>query len=138
MIRGCLLDTGPLVASLDARDQFHKKAVNHFKQLSPPLYTCESVITETCFLISGNNSALAWLKKWLLGGQIVVDFQLEAYKKRVFNLIEKYKDLPMSLTDASLVAMYEENPNSRVFTLDHHFTIYRTSKKRVIKTIGLD
>jgi hypothetical protein len=40
-------------------------------------------------------------------------------------LMEKYRDLPMDLADASLVALAEERTLDRIFTLDRDFRIYR-------------
>ena len=40
-------------------------------------------------------------------------------------LMERYRDLPMDLADASLVAIAEERRLSQVFTLDRDFRVYR-------------
>lgn len=58
--------------------------------------------------------------------------------KRVFSLMKKYDNLPMSLADACLVVMAEKSPRGRVFTFDRHFKFYRTHSRRVVKTIGLE
>jgi predicted nucleic acid-binding protein len=47
-----VLDTGPLVALLDADETHHAWAFEQFQQLRPPLLTCEAVLTEACFLIT--------------------------------------------------------------------------------------
>ncbi len=46
-----------------------------------------------------------------------------------------YRDLPMSLADASLVAMVEAGAGDRVFTLDEHFRVYRHSGRRVVPVL---
>jgi hypothetical protein len=52
MIRGCvLLDTGPLVAIINRRDQFHGWVTAQWDNIEPPLLTCEAVISEACFLL---------------------------------------------------------------------------------------
>jgi predicted nucleic acid-binding protein len=40
-------------------------------------------------------------------------------------LMEKYRDTPMDLADASLVVVAESRSLRRVFTIDSHFRIYR-------------
>jgi predicted nucleic acid-binding protein len=40
-------------------------------------------------------------------------------------LMEKYRDVPMDMADATLVALAEERGLRRVFTLDSDFRIYR-------------
>ncbi len=41
------------------------------------------------------------------------------------DLMEKYRDLPMDLADATLVAVADGARINKIFTLDSHFTIYR-------------
>jgi predicted nucleic acid-binding protein len=40
-------------------------------------------------------------------------------------LMRQYRDIPMDLADASLVAMAEVLNKRQIFTLDHDFYIYR-------------
>ena len=44
---------------------------------------------------------------------------------RIKILMEKYRDVPMDLADASLVVMAEVLNQNVIFTLDHDFYIYR-------------
>ena len=46
-----LMDTGPLVASLNRRDRFHLWAKARLSELEPPISTCEPVLAEACFLL---------------------------------------------------------------------------------------
>ena len=45
-------------------------------------------------------------------------------------LMEQYRDLPMDLADASLVAIAEERRLDRIFTLDADFHVYRLPRGR--------
>jgi uncharacterized protein len=46
-------------------------------------------------------------------------------------LMEKYRDLPMDLADASLVRVAEREDLTRIFTLDRrHFSVYRPGRRR--------
>ena len=47
-----LLDTGPWVALLSRNDTHHQWAVEQFRQLTPPILSCEPVVAETCFLLA--------------------------------------------------------------------------------------
>ncbi len=51
------LDTGPWVAYLSARDRHHAWARETLDALSPPLLTCEAVVSETCFLLGRHRAA---------------------------------------------------------------------------------
>ena len=46
-----LLDTGPLVSYLASGLEHHDWAVEQWKQMRPPLLTCEPVLTEAAFLL---------------------------------------------------------------------------------------
>ncbi len=45
--------------------------------------------------------------------------------ERMRVLMQQYRDTPMDLADASLVAVAEQLDQTRVFTLDQHFRVYR-------------
>jgi hypothetical protein len=49
-----------------------------------------------------------------------------------------YHDVPMSLADATLVRLAELNEESRVFTLDMDFRIYRRHRNKVIPVLMPD
>jgi predicted nucleic acid-binding protein len=53
----------------------------------------------------------------------------------VGNLLMRYQAVPMSLADACIVKMAEQNPQSMVLTLDSDFRIYRRNKNQTIPII---
>jgi hypothetical protein len=64
----------------------------------------------------------------LLSRQLLtIPFRLENELNALSVLLNKYKDLPMSLADACLVRMTEQTTDSAVFTLDSDFRVYRNS-----------
>ena len=130
-----ILDTGPLVAYLDRREDSHPCVRETFKKLHPPLLTCEAVITESCFLLQHLPDAIDQIGMWMNDGHIQVVFSLGDAHTRVFELMQKYRDLPMALADACLVVMIEKGIGSRVFTLDGHFNTYRHSGRRVLPVL---
>ncbi len=54
-----ILDTGPLVAYLDKRQDYHAWAKRELANLSGHVVSCEAVITEACFLVADHEPALA-------------------------------------------------------------------------------
>ena len=48
-----LVDTGPLVALLNRRDRYHSWARRALDTVEPPIFTCEAVLSEACFLLGG-------------------------------------------------------------------------------------
>jgi len=130
-----LLDTGPLVSFIDRRESTHPWVRETFASVRVPFLTCEPVLTEACFLLQRMSGAIRQIREWLENGFIRVPFQLQDESRRVFVLMEKYRALPMSLADASLVAMIESGLGDRVFTLDKHFRVYRHSGRRVVPVL---
>ncbi|MFZ4699559.1 MAG: PIN domain-containing protein, partial [Candidatus Methylumidiphilus sp.] len=51
MNRQVIVDTGILVALQNRNDHYHEWAVRKLAHITPPLLTCEAVISETCFLL---------------------------------------------------------------------------------------
>lgn len=55
--------------------------------------------------------------------------------ERVRALMEKYRDRPISLADATLVALAEKRRLKRIFTLDSDFDIYRIRGRERLERI---
>ena len=49
---------------------------------------------------------------------------------RIAELLSQYRDVPMSLADASLVALAEDRGLHQIFTLDSEFHVYRLLDRR--------
>ncbi len=130
-----LVDTGPIVALLVAEDAHHAWAQRIWGELEPPLLTCEAVLSEAQFLIArfGGNprSVLEFVRR----GALHIAFDLETEVKRLLELEQAYRDVPMSLADACLVAMTEKSPRCRVITTDSHFRIYRRHRRQLIPVL---
>ena len=96
MTQRVLLDTGPLVASLNRRDEFHEWARAQMANLAPPLLTCEAVLTETCYLLrdiaGGNGKVLGLVER----GVVKVPFHIAPHGATLKRLLAKYSDAPMS------------------------------------------
>ncbi len=65
------------------------------------------------------------LWQMLRRGDLTIVESSKAAMRRTEALMETYRDLPMDLADASLVALAEERGFMRIFTLDKHFQAYR-------------
>jgi predicted nucleic acid-binding protein len=130
-----LLDTGPLVAYLNKKDQYHDWVVAQFATMQPPLLTCEAVLSESCFLLRYYENGAVNVLKLIERELLAIPFRLKDELSAIRTLLDKYKDIPMSLADGCLVRMAEQITDSVVFTLDRDFKIYRKNKRKVIPTI---
>ena len=131
-----ITDTGPLVAFLDARDANHEWAAAHFRKLTEPLATCETVLTETAFLTCSRGMPVPSFYKLFHSGVVEVPFRFADESASLEKLMQAYRNVPMSLADACLVRMSELFPDSVVFTLDRDFTIYRRQGRRKISLLA--
>jgi uncharacterized protein len=136
-VRGpVIIDTGPLVALLNRREESHARVRAVLEQLPTPLLTCEPVLTEAMYLLrnvsGGANGVLALVKNRLLR----VPLAIEANVLEIERLIIRYSNVPMSLADACVVRMVELMPDASVFTLDSD-SVYRAKKARVIQLVDL-
>ncbi|MGI8935056.1 MAG: type II toxin-antitoxin system VapC family toxin [Phormidesmis sp.] len=138
MRRQIILDTGPLVAFIDRRDDFHEWSDRTFKTVQQPLTTCEPVITEACFPLSKIRAAQEAVMSLISDGSIQIDFSLNDNTEALSSLITRYNSVPMSLADACLVRMAELNRNGVVMTIDSDFKIYRMHRNQVIPSIMPD
>lgn len=69
-------------------------------------------------------------------GQLSCPFRLDEEADAVQRLLDRYRDLPVSLADACLVRMAELYDSSPVLTLDQDFSVYRKNGRQVIRLIS--
>ena len=130
-----ILDTSPLVALVNKRDGTHEWAKQQWSQIKPPLLTCESVITESFFLLRNTHGGQEAIVQLIERNVIKLEFNLEEEISSIKDLLTRYQSVPVSLSDACLVRMTELNTNSPVFTLDSDFRIYRKNRNQIIDLI---
>ncbi len=131
-MKAFLLDTGPLTALLSPNDQWHDWARETMRRLPAPLLTSEPVLTEACFLLRREGGDAEEIFGLVELGTIRVGLQFETEAGALRELMTRYRNVPMSLADATLVRLAELHEDSSVFTLDAHFRIYRRWRHKLI------
>jgi predicted nucleic acid-binding protein len=135
-VKTTLIDTGPLVAFLNRRDQHHPWAVDTLSTLAPPLLTCEAVLSEAAYLVSGVPSGREAIMELVVRGVVRPVFRLEEQAAAVKTLLERYAGVSMDLADACLVRMADVADDPVVVTVDTDFRdVYRRNARNVIPTI---
>jgi hypothetical protein len=123
-----VLDTGPILALLDAGDPAHERAVAMVEEVN------EDLVLPTCVLVEVDY----WAHK-LLGEEtwriFVEDVASGAYRleplslddlQRAAELERDYADLDLGLVDASVIALCERLGETKVATLDRRdFSVVR-------------
>jgi len=120
-----LTDAGPLVALIGRGEPEHVRYRQALTQLQGLLLTTWPAFTAAMYLLG---EAAGWtaqeaLWRMLNRGDLVID--TPRHLSQVATLMAKYRNVPMDLADASLVALTEDRNLSVVFTLDQDFRIYR-------------
>jgi predicted nucleic acid-binding protein len=134
-VKSQLLDTGPLVAYLDARDPSHDEAVACIDSFSGQFHTTAAVITEAMHFVSAAADGAALLAEFVGASRTRVhDFAQPPDLRAAAALMAKYSDTPMDFADATLVLLAERIDVVDVLTLDRRgFSAYRTPSGRALQ-----
>ena len=130
-----VIDTGPLVALLNRRDRHHAWIRRVLGTVEPPVFTCEAVVSEACFLLSRLVNGQEALLELLAKDVVKIDFQLTSEVDAVRQLMRKFASVPMSFADACLVRMSELDDQAVILTVDSDFRVYRRKRRQVIPAI---
>jgi len=131
-----LIDTGPLVAIFNARDEQHEACVKTIASLKPPLWTCWPVITEATYMLEEVPGAIT---------KLFAGFNDNIFKLHRIDddsliwiqiFMQKYTSINAQLADATLCYLAERENIRTIFTLDRRdFGIYRLKGDRRLKII---
>ena len=104
---------------------------------SLPMVTTWPAFTEAMYLLgrAGGWPPQAALWGMLERGMLQIAELSDAAAMRMRGLMEQYRDLPMDVADASLVALAEERGQTRIFTLDSDFQVYRLQRGRTFTIV---
>lgn len=121
--RVVLVDTGPLVAAIDAGDLHHAWAKATLPKLTGRLLTCESVASEAAHLLDNDPVAMGSLHGFLKRMEIVPILRDEL--DQVFVRLKRFAPR-MDLTHACLVALAARDTDGVVLTTDtRDFSTYQ-------------
>ena len=133
-----LTDTGPLVALIDEHDAYHQASISAFSHLplAEPLLTTMACLTESMYFLgkSGHTYQTAlWRMREL--GKLTVHSHQPQEIDRMASLMAQYRNIPMDLADASLIAAAESLDLRHVFTFDSDFYVYRLNDGSALEII---
>jgi uncharacterized protein len=138
-MRTVLLDTGPLVALLDAADSHHTFVRQRWAGAAPagPLITTAAVVTEAMFHLQNCLRGPRSLVELLADFNVRVDdvFTGESMD-RIVDRMDCYRDTPMDFADATLVELAQRFNTAAVLTLDERgFRTYRFGRNRAFELL---
>jgi len=132
-----LCDAGVLLCLVDRTQPQHTAYRITVTGLAKPLITTWSCLTEAMYLALHRGG---WAMQKQLG-QLLLDQLLVIYEiqqddyARLLDLMEKYRDRPMDLADATLVLAAEKTGYRQILTLDSDFLFYRIGDRDTFDVI---
>ena len=72
-----LVDSGPIIAYLERRDQYHKWSLSQFSRLPAPYKTCEAVCVEAAHILSRAGLDPDVLLELIQLGVLEIDFAMK-------------------------------------------------------------
>jgi predicted nucleic acid-binding protein len=131
-----IVDTGPLVALLDATDPHHDRCSQMLQRSVEPRVVPVCVLVEVEYLVRPWPGAFAALLGDFDAGALeLVDLPAN-WLMRAGELLDRYRDLPLGLVDATVIAAAEMLGESKVATLDpRHFTVVRPAHTAALELL---
>jgi len=130
-VKTWLVDTGPVVAYLDAGDPAHLDVADRLDGFTGQLATTSAVITEAMHLVAASRKGPRLLAEFVsVCGMEVYDLCRPPELGEAVLLMEKYADTPMDFADATLLLLAEGLNVHEILTLDRRgFSTYRTRQR---------
>ena len=125
---GLIVDAGPLYAIADASDLNHRECLTLLVSHRGPLIVPTLVITEVAYLLGRRLGARAEVlfAQDLASGAFQVDAVHPGDWVRIAELVAAYRDFPLGMADASVIACAERRGIEQLATLDRrHFSAVR-------------
>ena len=125
-----LIDTGAILALLDADDRWHDPCREAFTSARLPLATTAAILAEVFHLLGDHARDVAAAWRFLLSGAVTVLPITDADSGSLEKLMKRYRDRPMDFADATLVRIAEREGLFTILTIDHNdFETYRIGTK---------
>ncbi len=137
VVRTWIVDTGPLVAYLDASDPAHAEVTARWDSFAGRLVTTSAVITEAMHFVGAHPQGPRHLVELVTASALEI-FELGAPPElhAAAALMEKYADTPMDFADATLVLLAEALEIYEILTLDRRgFSAYRTRDRHAFRLV---
>ncbi|MEW5982773.1 MAG: PIN domain-containing protein [Acidobacteriota bacterium] len=136
-MRAWLLDTGPLVAYLDATDSAHGSVTTRLGEWTGRLCTTSAVVTEAMHFVAASPRGPSLLAAFAReSGLLVYECAQPWQIAEAAALMAQYADTPMDFADATLVLLAERLGVLDIATLDRRgFTAYRVARRRPFRLV---
>ena len=144
-IRSTLLDTGPVVGLLSARDEHHAATVAAIKGSAGQgrsLCTTWEVVGEAYTLIrvriapAGTAEPALVVLRWVRESEITILLAGAMDHDRAANILERYSDQRLSYVDTLVLALAERHRLEELITVDgRHFSAVRLASPLAVTVV---
>jgi len=119
-----LIDSGALLAMLDARDKYHTDADAFIKaHVDAIFYMPDTIFAETMTLVKarlGTEAAIKLGESIRQSTQFIIVPLADADREATWEIFSGYKDKAWSYADCSILATARRLQINTVFSFDHH------------------
>jgi uncharacterized protein len=133
-----VLDTGPLLAALDAADPDHTSCASLIANSTEDLIVPALVLSELDYWCHERLTVDVWLGflEDVLSGAYTVESPTRNDLMRCHELQSAYADLGLGVVDASALALVERLGEPKIGTLDHrHFATVRPAHVEALQLL---
>lgn len=121
-----VVDSGPLIAAANRADRYHQAVLSTLRSPALRLVIPALCVAEVSHILQQSRGST--VEASFLRSLEQFDIRLPTPEDwpRIAALVEKYADLPLGGTDASVVALAERMGTDLILTTDHrHFRVVR-------------
>jgi len=133
-----VLDTGPLLAALDAADPDHDRCAELLGEVDEDLVVPILVLAELDYWCHERLGVGAWISflEDLLDGAYRLEAATMPDLARCHEIQRQYDDQSLGVVDASILALVERLGESKLATLDHrHFSVLRPAHVEALQLL---
>ncbi|MFU8859114.1 MAG: type II toxin-antitoxin system VapC family toxin [Cyclonatronaceae bacterium] len=136
-MKSWLVDTGPLIAYLDADDHAHTGVARIWDGFTGQLFSTSAVITEAMHFVSATPDGATTLAELVAASSMeIFDLTRPPELQEAAALMKRYSDTPMDFADATLVLLAEAIGVHDILTLDRRgFAVFRTRENRSLLNV---
>ncbi len=128
-------DTGAIYALIDQRDAWHERVMTWWTQRPRSVVLPATILSEISYLLGtriGPHADVAFARA-LAEGEFVVESLEPEDVQRAAELVREYADLPLGLTDATVIAIAERLDAAEILTTDRrHFQVARSRQRAAL------
>jgi uncharacterized protein len=133
-LQSIVVDAGPLIAMFARSDRYHAAALEFLTRTEGAALVTNLIVVGEVAAVLGRHGDLVACLEWIVEN-MEIDSNASIDLPKAISVLQKYKDLPADLADASLVAMCERSGTNLVATVDNDFDVYRLPRNKKLQNV---